>query len=140
MKEAAAINRIATIAKVIPILVLVALSLFALDPEVFANNWSGNSDVGNLFEQVRGTMLVTLFVFLGVEGASVYSRHAQRREDVGRATIVGFLCVFSVFASVAIVSYGILPYSEIADLRQPSMGGVLRRRTASGAWSSSASV
>jgi arginine:ornithine antiporter / lysine permease len=140
VKEAAAINRIVTIAKVIPILVFVALSLFALDPEVFANNWSGNSDVGNLFEQVRGTMLVTVFVFLGVEGASVYSRHAQRREDVGRATIVGFLCVFSVFASVAIVSYGILPYSEIADLRQPSMGGVLRRRTASGAWSSSASV
>ena len=132
VKEAAAINRIVTIAKVIPILVLVALSLFALDPEVFANNWSGNSDVGNLFEQVRGTMLVTVFVFLGVEGASVYFRHAQRREDVGRATIVGFLCVFSVFASVTIVSYGILPYSEIADLRQPSMGGVLE--AAYGQW------
>ena len=132
MKEAAAINRIVTIAKVIPILVFVALSLFALDPEVFANNWSGNSDVGNLFEQVSGTMLVTVFVFLGVEGASVYSRHAQRREDVGRATIVGFLCVFSVFASVTIVSYGILPYSEIADLRQPSMGGVLE--AAYGQW------
>lgn len=132
VKEAAAINRIVTIAKVVPILVFVVLCAFALDPQVFADNWSGNEDVGNLFEQVRGTMLVTVFVFLGVEGASVYSRHAERREDVGRATILGFLCVFSVFASVTIVSYGVLPYAEIADLRQPSMGGVLE--AAYGEW------
>jgi arginine:ornithine antiporter/lysine permease len=124
VKDAAIINRIVTIAKVIPILVFVLLALFALDPQVFADNWSGG-DYGSLFEQVRGTMLVTVFVFLGVEGASVYSRHAKRREDVGRATVLGFLCVFSVFASVTIVSYGILPYTEIADLRQPSMAGVL---------------
>jgi arginine:ornithine antiporter/lysine permease len=132
IREAAVINRIVTIAKIVPILVFVVLCLFALDPQMFADNWTGGADVGNLFEQVRGTMLVTVFVFLGVEGASVYSRHAQRREDVGRATILGFLCVFSVFASVTIVSYGILPYAEIADLRQPSMGGVLE--AAYGQW------
>jgi arginine:ornithine antiporter / lysine permease len=125
VREAAIINRIVTIAKVIPIVVFVLLCLFALDPKVFADNWSGGADVGNLFEQVRGTMLVTVFVFLGVEGASVYSRHAKRREDVGRATVLGFLCVFAVFASVTIVSYGILPYAELADLRQPSMASVL---------------
>ena len=54
------------------------------------------------------TMLATVFVFLGVEGASVYSRHAKRREDVGGATVLGFLSVFAVFASVTIVSYGIM--------------------------------
>lgn len=132
VKDAAIINRIVTVAKVIPILVFVVLALFALDPKVFADNFSGNADVGSLFDQVRGTMLVTVFVFLGVEGASVYSRHAERREDVGRATVLGFLSVFAVFASVTIVSYGILPYSEIAKLRQPSMGGVLE--AAYGTW------
>jgi arginine:ornithine antiporter / lysine permease len=125
VKDAAAINRIVTIAKVIPIIVFVFLVLFALDPQVFADNLRGNADVGSLFDQVKGTMLVTVFVFLGVEGASVYSRHARRREDVGRATVLGFLSVFAVFASVTIVSYGVLPYSEIAELRQPSMAGVL---------------
>ena len=132
VKDAAILNRIVTVAKVIPILVFIVLALFALDPQVFADNWSGNDDVGSLYDQVTGTMLVTVFVFLGVEGASVYSRHAQRREDVGRGTILGFLAVFSIFASVTIVSYGILPYSEIADLRQPSMGGVLEE--AVGEW------
>ncbi len=125
VKEAAIINRIVTVAKLVPILVFIVLALVYLDPQVFADNWSGGTDVGSLWDQVRGTMLVTVFVFLGVEGASVYSRHAKRREDVGRATVLGLLSVLAVFASVTIVSYGILPYNEIAQLRQPSMAGVL---------------
>ncbi|WP_435972669.1 basic amino acid/polyamine antiporter [Streptomyces sp. Qhu_M48] len=132
VKEAAAINRIVTVAKVVPIIVFVILALFSFDPSVFADNFGGADYAGSLFNQVRGTMLATVFVFLGVEGASVYSRHAKRREDVGRATILGFLSVFAVFASVTIVSYGIMPMSEIAELRQPSMAGVLE--AAVGTW------
>ncbi|BFU42011.1 basic amino acid/polyamine antiporter [Krasilnikovia sp. MM14-A1004] len=132
IKEATAINKVVTVAKVVPILVFILLALFYLDPKVFADNLAGADYAGSLFNQVRGTMLVTVFVFLGVEGASVYSRHAKRREDVGRATILGFLSVFAVFASVTIVSYGILPMSEIAELRQPSMAGVLE--AAVGTW------
>ena len=132
VKDAAIINRIVTIAKVVPIIMFVFLALFVLDPRVFADNLRGGADVGSLFTQVKGTMLATVFVFLGVEGASVYSRHAKRREDVGRATVLGFLSVLAVFASVTIVSYGILPYSQIAELRQPSMAGVLE--AAVGQW------
>jgi arginine:ornithine antiporter/lysine permease len=131
-EEAAAINRIVTVAKVIPILVFVVLALLFLDVDVFLDNMSGGGDVGGLFEQVRGTMLATVFVFLGVEGASVYSRYARRRQDVGRATVLGFVSVLAVFASVSIVSYGILPRAELAELRQPSMAGVLEE--AVGAW------
>ncbi|MET7438195.1 basic amino acid/polyamine antiporter [Streptomyces sp. NPDC005496] len=134
VKEAAAINRIVTVAKVVPILVFVILALFYLKVDVFADNFGGADYAGSLFNQVRGTMLATVFVFLGVEGASVYSRHAKRREDVGRATVLGFLSVFAVFASVTIVSYGILPMAEIAELRQPSMAGVLE--AAVGTWGS----
>ncbi|SDI79262.1 arginine:ornithine antiporter, APA family [Frankineae bacterium MT45] len=132
VKEAAAINRIVTIAKLVPIIVFIIIALFYLDPHVFAENFRGADYAGSLFSQVRGTMLATVFVFLGVEGASVYSRHAKRRADVGRATILGFLSVFSIFASVTVVSYGLLPMSEIAKLRQPSMAGVLE--SAVGTW------
>ncbi|MFD6275622.1 basic amino acid/polyamine antiporter [Streptomyces sp. NPDC060209] len=132
VKEAAAINRVVTVAKVVPILVFVILALFFLDTKIFADNFGGADYAGSLFDQVRGTMLATVFVFLGVEGASVYSRHAKRREDIGRATVLGFLSVFAVFASVTIVSYGIMPMAEIADLRQPSMAAVLEE--AVGTW------
>jgi amino acid transporter len=137
VRDAAIINRIVTIAKVVPIIVFVILTLFYLDPQVFADNWSSGSDYGTLFDQVRATMLVTVPVFLGVEGANVYSRHANRRADVGRATVLGFLMVFSVFASVTIVSYGILPNSELAEVRQlfvaandEDMPRFLRRKSA----------
>ena len=132
VREAAAINRIVTVAKIIPILVFIVVALFMLDLDVFRDNISGGDGVGSLSEQVSGTMLATVFVFLGVEGASVYSRYAKRREDVGRATVVGFLGVLSIFATVTIVSYGILPRAEIAELRQPSMAGVLEE--AVGTW------
>lgn len=132
VQNATFINTIVTIAKVVPIVVFVLLALFVFDPVVFAENWGGADYAGSLFEQVRGTMLVTVFVFLGVEGASVYSRHAKKREDVGRATVLGFLSVFAIFASVTIVSYGIMPMADIAALPQPSMAGVLEH--AVGPW------
>ena len=132
VRNAAIINKIVTIAKVVPIIVFVLLCIFVLDPSALAENWGGADYAGSLFEQVRGTMLVTVFVFLGVEGASVYSRHAKRRKDVGRATVLGFVSVFAVFASVTIVSYGIMPMADIANLPQPSMAGVLE--AAVGTW------
>jgi arginine:ornithine antiporter / lysine permease len=70
-------------------------------------------------------MLVTTFVLLGVEGASVYSRFARRREDVGRATLLGFLSVLAIFASVTMVSYGVLPRAALANTHPPSMAAVL---------------
>ncbi|WP_321572177.1 basic amino acid/polyamine antiporter [Cellulomonas gilvus] len=125
VQQAAAVNRVVTVAKLVPIVVFVLIAVFAFDPQVFADNWTGPAGAGSLLDQVRGTMLATVFVFLGVEGASTYSRHARRRKDVGRATMLGFASVFALFASVTMVSYGILPLKELAALREPSMGGVL---------------
>jgi arginine:ornithine antiporter/lysine permease len=136
VKEAAAINRIVTIAKLVPIVVFVIIVAFALRADVFtANLWGGaERSFSGLFDQVRATMLLTVFVFLGVEGASVYSRYAQKRSDVGRATVLGFLSVLALFASVTILSYGVLPRAELGELRQPSMMGTLE--SVVGTWGS----
>ena len=85
VRDAAVINRIVTIFKIIPILVFIVVLLVNLDAGVFADNWTayGYGDLGSLDEQVRNTMIITTFVFIGIEGASVYSRYAQKREDVG---------------------------------------------------------
>src|SRR5262249_29417476 len=91
-----------------------------------ANFWGGEGmPAASLFEQVRATMLVTVFVFIGIEGASVYSRYAQKRSDVGVATIFGFIGVTCLMVLVTLLSYVVLPAAEIAGLRRPSMGTVL---------------
>jgi arginine:ornithine antiporter / lysine permease len=127
VQGATTINRIVTVAKLIPIIVFIGICVIAFDSGVFIDNWWGGeaATFGDLFDQVSATMLVTVFVFLGVEGASVYSRYARRRQDVGRATVLGFISVLALFMSVTLLSYGILPRAEVASLRQPSMAGVL---------------
>jgi arginine:ornithine antiporter/lysine permease len=143
VRDAAIINRIVTVLKILPILVFIVVLFVNLDAGVFADNWtaSGYGDLGGLDEQVRNTMLITTFVFLGIEGASVYSRYARRREDVGRATVLGFLSVLSIFALVTLSSYAVVPQPELADTRQPSMIGVFESVVGDwGEWFISAAV
>jgi arginine:ornithine antiporter/lysine permease len=111
-----------------------ATTNFALNGDLFrANLWGGGErGAGAVFEQVKATMLVTVFVFLGIEGASVYSRYARKREDVGKATVLGFLGVLAIFSASSILSYGVRPKAELAGLQQPSMAGVLE--AAVGTW------
>ncbi len=125
-EQAAFINTVVTIAKIIPILVFIAILLFSFKFDLFqANFWGGPGMTAGLFEQVRATMLVTVFVFLGIEGASVYSRFAKKRSDVGTATILGFLSVTCLMVLVTLLPYGVLDRADIAGMRQPSMAAVL---------------
>ncbi|WP_084104023.1 basic amino acid/polyamine antiporter [Demequina sp. NBRC 110056] len=136
VRRATLINGIATVAKLVPLalfIVVIAFSGFSWD--TFTDNLAGDPSLGSLGDQVRSTMLVTVFVFIGIEGASVYSRWAKRREDVGRATVMGFLSVLAIFVAVTMLSYGVLPRAELAELRQPSAAGVLEAAVGTwGAW------
>jgi arginine:ornithine antiporter / lysine permease len=128
VKDAAVINYIVTIAKVVPILMFIVIAAIAFKADVFADNFWGDAEgysLAAIWDQATGTMLITVFVFLGIEGASVYSRMARKREDVGRATVIGFLSVLSVFALVTMVSYGVMPQDQLANVSQPSMAAVL---------------
>jgi len=136
IKDAAALNTIATAAKVIPIVIFIATAVIAFDRDVFARNFWGTDepDLPAVFSQVRATMLLTVFVFVGIEGASVYSRYARNRSDIGIATVLGFLVVLSLLVLVTLLSYGVLPRRELADLATPSMAGVMQAMV--GPWGS----
>jgi arginine:ornithine antiporter/lysine permease len=126
IKEAAALNTIATFAKIIPIVLFIVIIAFAFRYDLFAENfWGGAATPAGLAAQVRDTMLVTVFVFVGIEGASIYSRYAKDRADVGIATILGFLGVLCLLVLVTMLSYGVLLKPELAALSNPSMAGVL---------------
>jgi arginine:ornithine antiporter/lysine permease len=127
IKEAAFINTIVTIAKIVPIIVFVVFVALAFDSGLFTASFWGGGEYGtaDVFNQVRSTMLVTVFVFIGVEGASVYSRYAKKRADVGFATVTGFIGVLCLMILVTLLCYGVLTRPELGALRQPSMAGVL---------------
>lgn len=134
VQQAAFINFVVTIAKMVPLVLAVVLILFAVNWHQFAENFWGGVGMPekSLVAQVRDTMLITVFVFIGIEGASVYSRYARKREDVGTATILGFVAVTGLMVAVTLLPYAVLPRAEIAALRQPSLAGALAAAT--GPW------
>src|SRR5262249_34587850 len=91
IKGAATLNAIATYTKIIPILLFIVVAVIAVDSQLFSQNFWGTEQpgAGAVATQVRSTMLLTVFVFVGIEGASVYSRYARDRSDIGIATVVG---------------------------------------------------
>lgn len=126
VQQAAGLNTIVTIAKIVPILLFIFILLFAFNLDVFTGNWLGGQGYDDsIWSQVRSTMLVTVFVFIGIEGASIYSRYAEKRSDVGVATVLGFVGVLCLLILVTVLPFGLLPRAELAELRNPSMAGAL---------------
>ncbi|OOE09769.1 arginine-ornithine antiporter [Stutzerimonas degradans] len=127
IREAAFLNLITTIAKVVPLVLFIMLAALAFRFDIFvADFWGkGNLELGSVMNQVRGMMLVTVWVFIGIEGANIYSARAQDRRDIGKATVIGFYGVLLLLVLVNVLSMGILSQPELAALKNPSMAGVL---------------
>ncbi|MFT0624989.1 arginine-ornithine antiporter [Ectopseudomonas guguanensis] len=129
IKEAAFINTVTTVAKMLPLALFIVIAAIAFKMDVFtADFWgSGNPELGSVMDQVRNMMLVTVWVFIGIEGASIFSARAEKRSDVGKATVIGFVGVLLLLVLVNVLSQGILAQAELAGLKNPSMAGVLEQ-------------
>lgn len=127
IRQAAIINVIVTIAKIAPIILFIGIVVIAFKINVFSLNFTslGQADLGSITAQVKSTMLVTLWVFIGIEGASVFSERAESRSDIAAATVLGFATCLALYALVSLLSLGILLQPELASLKNPSMAGVL---------------
>ena len=107
------------------------LAAWFFDPAIFMADWNG-ADIqtdgapSSVMDQVRNTMLITLWVFTGIEGAAVLSKHARRRIDIGRATVFGVVLVLAMYVAITLLAQGVLPRAQIAAMSNPSMAGVLQ--------------
>jgi arginine:ornithine antiporter/lysine permease len=132
IQGAAVLNAVVTAAKIVPLLLFIVLVALAFQIDTFRLDFWGDAQLGSVLDQVKSTMLVTVWVFIGIEGASVYSARAKKREDVGRATVIGFLICLMLLMSVSLLSLGIFNQPTLAGLKNPSMAGVLE--SAVGTW------
>lgn len=127
VQTAAGINLVATLAKLLPLGAFVALAALAFQLDTFRLDFSGLALGVPVWEQVKNTMLITLWVFIGVEGAVVVSARARHKRDVGRATLLAVLSALAVYLLVTLLSLGVVPRSELAEMRNPSMAGLMVR-------------
>ena len=130
VRQAALVNVITTAAKMVPLMAFIVIAIFAFNYDKFTFDFWGagagsDAGLGGVAQQVRSTMIVTLWVFIGIEGASVYSARAANRADVGKATVLGFAGALTVYVLVSLLSTGILAQKDLAGLAVPSMAGIL---------------
>lgn len=129
---AAFINTVTTVAKVVPLALFIVLIVFAFNIDTFNLDFWGSANLGSVIDQVKSTMLVTVWVFIGIEGASVFSSRASSMQEVGKATVLGFLLTIALLVAVSVLSLGVMTQPELAALKNPSTAYVLEK--AVGPW------
>jgi len=132
VQQATILNIIGTIGKLVPLLAFCVIMLFAFHADKFDFNFLGKiaengHTLGSLPAQLKSTMLVTLWSFIGIEGAVVLSNRAKNQAAVSRATLLGFLGCLVIYIGLSVLPFGFLTQAEIAGVANPSTAGVLEK-------------
>lgn len=137
IKQATLVNTIGTVAKIVPLILFIVIIAFIFHFDRFDFNfWGENTkSLGGLSSQIKNTMLVTLWAFIGIEGAVVMSKHAKSPQTVGRATLLGFIGCLGIYILLSLLPFGYMSQTELAAVPNPSTAGILEKAIGRpGAW------
>lgn len=130
VEEAAVMNTVVTIFKLIPIFLFIVIGIIAFKVDLFTyhfwGNISTNFNLSDIFVQVKSCMMVLMWVFVGIEGAAMLSSRANKKSEAGRATIIGLAGLFIIYILASIIPYGIMSRDELSKLATPSMAYILK--------------
>lgn len=132
VRSAAILNAVVTVAKIVPIGLFIVCVALAFKVETFQTDFWGSPELGSIGEQVKTTMLYTVWVFLGIECATVYAGRAKDMATVSRATLLGFMITILLLMCVSVLSLGVVPQETLATMKNPSMAAVMEH--AVGPW------
>ncbi len=144
VKQATLINLIVTIAKIVPLVLFIVIMAIVFNRDKFDFDFWGRlstDKLGDIGTQIKNTMLVTLWAFIGIEGAVVLSGRAEKQTDVGRATLIGYLGCLAIYVLLSILPFGFMDREQLAVIANPSTAGVLEQVVGPwGAWLMNAGV
>lgn len=133
IKQSTVLNIAGTIGKLIPILLAIIILFLGFQWAVFVSAFWGISQQGiplsfsweNLGSQISQTMITTLFLFTGIEGAVVISGQAKNQKDVAHATVLGFLIVLALYMLVSLLPLGVYVQGQVAGMNNPSLSVIV---------------
>ena len=132
LQTASGVNNIMTIIKFASLILIIILLIIYFKVGLFTRDFWGHMNIdgfknlGGIGTQIESTMLVTMWCFIGIEGAVMMSSRAKKSSDVGKASILGFYLALILYALVSILCFGIMTQPEMANLDDPSVAYVLR--------------
>lgn len=128
VEEASIVNAIVMCCKLVPIFAFIGLMAVLFDGQVFTEDFWGNvhaalngQDDASIAQQIIDCLMVMMWVFVGMEGATVLGHRARRRSDVSRATVLGCTALVIIYVAASILPYGYLTRAEIASIGDPCM-------------------
>lgn len=128
IKSAAILNTILAVIKFGCLVLIIGILLISIKIGMFTSDFWGHATIpslGSIPDQVSSCMLVTIWSFMGIEGAVMMSGRARRHKDVGRATITGFILAIALYVLVTLLCFGVMTQPELAELPNPSLAYVL---------------
>lgn len=126
IRTAKFINNLLAAVKISMLLFIILIFFLFFKLDLFrADLWGALDLTEGVGEQVRSTMMVTLFCFFGVEGAVMMSARARRASDVGKAGIAGFLISLVLYLCVSLLCFGLMSRARLAGLHNPSVTYIL---------------
>jgi arginine:ornithine antiporter/lysine permease len=133
VRRAAALNVFSSFVTVITLgAALVVMGLFLSQGNFSFDVWGQQQQLGSVLTQVKSTMLVTLWVFIGIEAAVVVSDRARVPQQVGKATFIGLTVCTILYFLLSALPFGLMHQKDLAGLSNPSAAYILQ--TLVGSW------
>lgn len=133
IKTAKIVNTLLAFIKIMMLIFIIAAFILLFDTDLISSGIMRHWDIHTPdIEQIKSTMMVTLFCFFGVEGAVMMSARAKKASDVGKAGIAGFFISLVLYMAVSLLCFGLLSRPALAELPDPSIAYILRET--SGEW------
>ena len=134
VKTAKFINTLLAFIKIVMLIFIIVVFIMFFDLRLFESDiWGTAFSSDGLASQIKGTMMITLFCFFGVEGAVMMSARAKKSSDVGKAGFAGFLISLILYMAVSLLCFGLMGRARLAGLNNPSIAYILQDTC--GAWS-----
>ncbi len=131
------INIIGTISKLLPLVFfIITVCVFFRIPQFIDDFWGidqftkadGRNPAVSIFKQVSNSMLITLWMYIGIEGAVVVSGRATSQKAVSRATVSAFVLTTALYILISILPNGVFSAPELGGMAAPSTGEILQRK------------
>ena len=124
VESASFVNMIGTICKVLPLVIFIIMMVVCFKAGMFtadfwgrvANNASHGTTTGSVWEQMKGTLMTLIWVFIGVEGASVMASRAKSLTAAREASLISFGLLVVIYVLISILPYGALTRAELAGM------------------------
>lgn len=127
IQEVGFVNAIVTLAKIIPLALVIILGLFLFDPSIFTvDSWktilaSSGSEMtyASLSTQINGALGIILWCFTGMEASSVMTEKAKSTKIVGIATVSSIIITLAIYIGISMLAMGVLTPVELANSTTP---------------------